>query len=263
MLSGEGSVSEVMGDSEEAIPFTEHSRTLDALFRLCYPIADPSLTTASDLFNVMEASRKYMVDHAWKFCLDALMSPAILDKEPFNVFTITCRYELAKEARSAAKLSLRKDFPPLEDPAGLDWISGRTLFAYLKYRQACTDEVQYRVCNWEYWANTVLAQKSLTISCGTCEPLAMGGTTGEFKLDPDMYYKAALAIFERPSCWIPDDKIMRTLTELIITELDLLKQFPCFSCRERATHEVRQFNAEVVLSDLEDAISRVDLKLPF
>jgi len=100
-------VSELAATSGEVVPFAEDARTLDALFRLCYPVANPVLATARDVFNVMEASKKYMVEHATKFCLGALMAPPILEKEPFSVFNIACYYELADEARAAAKAGLR------------------------------------------------------------------------------------------------------------------------------------------------------------
>lgn len=89
LLSGEGSVSELAATSGEVVPFAEDARTLDALFRLCYPVANPVLATARDVFNVMEASKKYMVEHATKFCLEALMAPPLSWKRSHSASSIS------------------------------------------------------------------------------------------------------------------------------------------------------------------------------
>ncbi|OCH91502.1 hypothetical protein OBBRIDRAFT_689988, partial [Obba rivulosa] len=85
---------------------TEDAKTLDALFRICYPVENPELKSVAVIFAVMEASRKYMVDVGTHACIKAIMHPDFLKQDPFSVFAIACHFQLTDDAHVAAKETL-------------------------------------------------------------------------------------------------------------------------------------------------------------
>ena len=65
-------------DGLPVISVAEHSKTLDALLRFCYPCTladDPKLEVLQDAMDILEAARKYSLDVIEKKARKALVNP--------------------------------------------------------------------------------------------------------------------------------------------------------------------------------------------
>ena len=85
MLATDSSLTTADGEntsSNRLLDLPEEGRTLALLFQLCYPMADPELTSGSDddvlhdLYHLTEAAQKYKVARAVEFAKRALISKA-------------------------------------------------------------------------------------------------------------------------------------------------------------------------------------------
>ncbi|EIW58591.1 uncharacterized protein TRAVEDRAFT_72110 [Trametes versicolor FP-101664 SS1] len=92
-----------------AIEVQEHSTTLDCLFRLCYPVTDPTFDDLKSVRVVYEAAKKYRMSEAVSLMRTTLQS--FIPQAPLRVWAISCILELEKEAHAAADHLLKFKFP--------------------------------------------------------------------------------------------------------------------------------------------------------
>jgi hypothetical protein len=86
--------------SAPVVNFTEESRTLDHLLRLCYPVTDPVINKLTEVEDALEAAIKYQMDEATVIMRRMLRTYG--PNNPLNVFGIACRLNLEAEAKEAA-----------------------------------------------------------------------------------------------------------------------------------------------------------------
>jgi hypothetical protein len=86
--------------SAPVVDFTEESRTLDHLLRLCYPITDPVINKLTEVEDALEAAIKYQMDEATAIMRGMLRTHG--PNEPLKVYVIACLLNLEAEAKDAA-----------------------------------------------------------------------------------------------------------------------------------------------------------------
>ncbi|OJT03301.1 hypothetical protein TRAPUB_6079 [Trametes pubescens] len=121
------------------VPVTEHSRALEALLRLCYPLCVvPDYAQFEDLKPVVAAAHKYQVAHALRILEPRMQFFAVQD--PVRVYAFATRYNLQDVARDAARNFL---FAPdiLVDAPELADISAAAYHRLLAYRWRCNLDV--------------------------------------------------------------------------------------------------------------------------
>ena len=122
------------------VVLTETSRTLDQLLRFCYPIDNPELDTVEEVFFVLEAAKKYLMEcvvrevHRAQFTRHA-------EREPVRMYAMACSRGWGDEMRMAARASLAQ---PLADGCcdsnslrELDSISAGSFLRLQAYHRAC------------------------------------------------------------------------------------------------------------------------------
>ncbi|TBU34049.1 hypothetical protein BD309DRAFT_825173, partial [Dichomitus squalens] len=88
-------------DSLPEIPCSEPSTILDNLFRLCYPIQDPSIPAIQDVRATLVAAMKYDMKEAIYLMRQELSRHTLTS--PMRVYAIACCLDLEDEAHCAAK----------------------------------------------------------------------------------------------------------------------------------------------------------------
>ncbi|KAI0730810.1 hypothetical protein C8Q76DRAFT_669455 [Earliella scabrosa] len=91
-------------DTSDTLPIVECTETgvaLDNLFRLCYPIRDPTFSTIQDVRAALEAALKYDMPEAIYLMRRELVSH--IPASPLCVYAIACCLDLEQEARQAAR----------------------------------------------------------------------------------------------------------------------------------------------------------------
>ncbi|KAI0698273.1 hypothetical protein BC835DRAFT_1209557, partial [Cytidiella melzeri] len=86
--------------SDEHIPITENSETIDGLMRLLYPIPDPPLTDRVLIEQMLEAAIKYQLEAATITLRRAWHS--FIPQHTLSIFATACRLHLQDEAKMAA-----------------------------------------------------------------------------------------------------------------------------------------------------------------
>ncbi|OCH91492.1 hypothetical protein OBBRIDRAFT_834150 [Obba rivulosa] len=268
MLNGTDSVFAVVKDGAmPIIPLEEDAATLDNLFRICYPLPDPDFKDAQMIYNVLEASRKYIIEHASQFCRQALVSLDVLNKDPFSAYTISCYFGLEEEARKAARHSLHHAFEPGESmhPVAIERLGGEAVFSLLKYRAECKSAVQRLINDTDYWLDNVQvnAEDNLLYICSDCAPhraqhVEEPSDLLVLKLDDSIFHRVTNKVLSKEPCYIPRNDTAWVLTGLVLFEMDS-KGWPCLSCREEVLRTVHGFFAGRVFHDIEKSILHVAL----
>ncbi|KAI0738442.1 hypothetical protein C8Q80DRAFT_244269 [Daedaleopsis nitida] len=84
----------------------ESGEVLDALFRLCYPVDDPSLESLQEVRSTLEVAKKYQMREALKITKRRLL--AFAATEPTRVYAIAYQLGLEDIAQEAAKETLKQ-----------------------------------------------------------------------------------------------------------------------------------------------------------
>lgn len=127
-------------DSIDGLPvvdLSEDSRTLDILFRFCYPCERPELKSIDDVYLVLQAADKYDMEAIATQARKIWRGITALD--PLRAFAIACKMHWIEEARFAALLSLREPVWPLEPPMAPEFkiISADCAIRLMTYQRKC------------------------------------------------------------------------------------------------------------------------------
>ncbi|KAI0730803.1 hypothetical protein C8Q76DRAFT_613811, partial [Earliella scabrosa] len=87
-------------DGPPVIRASEPSVVLNKLFRLCYPLDDPSLETIEEVRAVLTAALKYDLRKAIQIARRRLRE--LIPSASLRVYAIACKLSLAEEAQAAA-----------------------------------------------------------------------------------------------------------------------------------------------------------------
>ncbi|RPD58999.1 hypothetical protein L226DRAFT_489116 [Lentinus tigrinus ALCF2SS1-7] len=93
-------------DGLPVVHVSEHSKVLDRIFRLCYPVDDPPLETIEEVRSTLEAAMKYQMAEAVKITKRRLLGLARDD--PLRVYAVACCFSLEEEASAAAQEVLKQ-----------------------------------------------------------------------------------------------------------------------------------------------------------
>ena len=102
--SGEGQTDDSIADAEidglPVIRVSEPGEVLCKLFRLCYPLDDPSLKTVDEAAAVLTAALKYELRKPIQMASRRMRE--LMPTASLRVYAIACRLDLEDEARAAA-----------------------------------------------------------------------------------------------------------------------------------------------------------------
>jgi hypothetical protein len=130
-------------DGRPVVELTETSTTIHDLLMSCYPVAQtggpPTMTSISQVGNLLEAARKYDMPGIEKAAVQALMKPDFIKREPLRVYAIACRQKNEAVARQAAAQLLRHGLLQEEYSPELETVDGGSLYCVLQYHKRCID----------------------------------------------------------------------------------------------------------------------------
>lgn len=238
-------------DCIEGVPLidvSEDSRTLDFLFRFCYPCETPDLKGLDDVYHVLEAANKYDMEAIDNQARKIWRSIAALD--PLRAFAISCKMRWVEEARFAALLALREPVWPLEPPVAPEFklISGDTVIRLIAYHRKC-GAVAEKCARDVQWTTKIFNSSSCTHCLGhftTSQTLRMRDWFTAYTK------RAAPALAAQP-CGSTVTK--RALVDQSIR--DIYENPPCeleMHCIERIRQIVKVFGDE-----LDKVVAQVDL----
>lgn len=122
-------------DGVPVVSVSETSRTLNHLLRFCYPMENPHVETAEEVCEVLEASRKYLMDQAEQDISAHFL--AFAKKQPLVLYALAARHGWKEEMRIAAKESLRMHFVPGTFVPEMESITGGQYMRLQVYHQNC------------------------------------------------------------------------------------------------------------------------------
>ncbi|TBU42399.1 hypothetical protein BD309DRAFT_828908, partial [Dichomitus squalens] len=120
-------------DGKYMIAIAEESDTLDPLLRLCYPVADPTFASLTDVRLVLAIAIKYKLEEASLILKKTLR--AYMKDEPLRVWASACLLRLEDEARGAAHALFGKEIP-VKAPPEFEEISSGDYFRLTKFLRA-------------------------------------------------------------------------------------------------------------------------------
>ena len=129
------------------IQMTEDRETLRLLLSLCFPLSIskiPHFSSLQEIQKVIEAAFKFEMAGLQMYLRTELIALRFIEAQPLRVFAIAYRYGWDKEARMAARYTLRHHMNPaffLE----LGYISGATYYRLQEYHRMCGEVASSRV----------------------------------------------------------------------------------------------------------------------
>jgi hypothetical protein len=129
------------------IQMTEDRETLRLLLSLCFPVSIskiPHFSSLREIQKVIEAAFKLEMEGLQRYLRTELISLRFIEAQPLRVFAIAYRYGWDREARMAARYTLRHHMNPaffLE----LGYISGATYYRLQEYHRMCGEVASSRV----------------------------------------------------------------------------------------------------------------------
>lgn len=126
-------------DGLPVVPLSEDSKIVNTLLEFCYPSKVPKPTDLDELRDVLIAADKYSMSEAIAAqCEGFLRRSEFLEKEPWRVYGIACRWGLADLAKAAAKETLKQPVPQdATQGKELQHASGLSVFKLFCYRHKC------------------------------------------------------------------------------------------------------------------------------
>ena len=121
------------------ITLKENARTLEDLFRLCYPVEHPNVTSVYEVKSILAAAQKYEIASAianlrW-------VITRILPEDPLRFYAIAYTLKMEDVAKKAAQLLL--DDPqfhvPRLPPPEFDDLPCVAIYLVHTYRQKCVE----------------------------------------------------------------------------------------------------------------------------
>ncbi|EKM59376.1 uncharacterized protein PHACADRAFT_249826 [Phanerochaete carnosa HHB-10118-sp] len=134
--SGRPRAATACGPDAPVADLTEHSRTLDCLLRLIYPVRNPRIERPEDALDVFQAASKYMVDHTAEDVLEQFATLA--EKQPLQAYVQAYLHSTEIAMRIAARASLLYPwFEIAKDSHEFPSLSHTALIRLQEYHAAC------------------------------------------------------------------------------------------------------------------------------
>jgi hypothetical protein len=221
---------------------------------LCYPstvVDPPALPTLEDVRAVLEAAIKYGMDRLEQRVRKVLVAPRFIDNEPMRVFGIACHFRLEREARVAAKYTLRHEIRQLPYVAELEDMTGGDHHRLLEYHAECAsaaktvaDDPTWIELDSFIWFNctsgshnddgyfvTIAGGRELTTQCWWW----------------DQYMIPASDALDRKPCG-------KTVRGISLVEDALRSSRLCPDCGEKSYTDIRTF-CELFAKEIENVVS--------
>jgi len=238
------------------IQMTEDRETLRLLLSLCFPVSVseiPHFSSLQELQKVIEATFKFEMEGLQKHLRAELIALRFIEAQPLRVFAIAYRYGWDREARKAARYTLRHHVN-LTFVSELGYISGATYFRLQEYHRVCGEVASSRVT-----LQPVLAEHDDSWTWVTCKRCP--GTLASCRDFPEVrswwagwIHKVAEEVRARP--WGDAVKKWDILR-------DALHQAEvCPNCAKRAREDLEAFSLMLGV-EIERDISLVTLDLNF
>ncbi|KAI0820777.1 hypothetical protein BC628DRAFT_822690 [Trametes gibbosa] len=129
-----GPIVEPQDSAPAVIPVAESSTVLDALLRMCYPVAAPKFSTLAEVVLVLSAANKYQM-YDIVAALTELWA-VLAEDRPLQAYALAIIHNLEDAASSAAKIYLHHTLPgPYFDD--LENITGAAYHRLIQYREEC------------------------------------------------------------------------------------------------------------------------------
>jgi len=252
-----------MGETKDGlpiIPVTEERQVLENLLRLCYPstvVNPPALLALEDVRAVLEATIKYGMDKLEQRVRKVLVAPRFIENEPMRVFGIACRFRLEREARIAAKYTLRHEVRQFPYVAELEDMTGGDHHRLLEYHAECASAAKTVADNptWIELDSFVWFQCTSASHNDAGYFVTISGgrelTTQCWWWDP--YMVPASDALECKPCG-------KTVRESSLVEDALKSSRFCPECGEKSYTEIRAFS-ELFAKEVENVVSEVKLNL--
>ncbi|KAG6328726.1 hypothetical protein ID866_10363 [Astraeus odoratus] len=243
---------------------SEDSKTLDALLRFCYPCTlaeDPALHEFRDIFNVLEAAKKYSLDAIEKRVCRALIDTEVLEKDSLRSFAVVHRAHLRDESMIAARHTLREPLIPtwFEE---IDLLTSSDLLGLLAYHQRCASDVQVLQSDlswisdhYEQW-RSIPWMFGMTPHGSSCEcPVSPFSKYALFdynfvKWFEDFMDTTFLALRDRPCA--------ETIQSNVEKAVQTARQRDCYSCSSLLSGGMQEF-ATVFKRKLDEVIAKVGI----
>jgi hypothetical protein len=141
---GKSAGGDEMKDHLPIIQMTESSRTIEILLKLCYPVFTSKLPelNVEDVIALWEAADKYGIEDVTKYARDALLAPPLIEQEAVRIFAIACQNRWEREARMAARYTLRRPLLEREYVTELEHITAGDLHRLSQYHLECLKHVR-------------------------------------------------------------------------------------------------------------------------
>ncbi|KAH9893450.1 hypothetical protein C8Q73DRAFT_696985 [Cubamyces lactineus] len=126
------------------VDLSEHSSVLDALLRLCYPVAKAEIKELDTAFSVLRAAMKYEMDWPTSYLTKEIETSSITGTlgTPLQIWAAACRCGIETIARRAASSLIPSgnstqvpDLVKLIDAAGSKVLEGITVGEYLQLKE--------------------------------------------------------------------------------------------------------------------------------
>ncbi|KIJ20984.1 hypothetical protein PAXINDRAFT_95950 [Paxillus involutus ATCC 200175] len=257
-------------DGLAVISVSEHSNTLDALLRFCYPCTlaeDPNLEKLKDVVDVLDAAKKYSLDAIERKVGQTLSNPKILEVEPLRCFAIARRGQLRDETLLAARYTLGQPLIPswFEE---IELLTATDLLALLTYHQNCgnaayalkTDTSWIRThygssqaCSW--LSGQCSGSKSLCAAC----PKSVTPKYRVFHNQTPQWWEDFM---EETFQALHDKPCGATILASAEKTVQHVKGRNCGTCSLQVAEGMRDFSA-LFVRKVEEEVSKVTLELKF
>lgn len=238
------------------IQMTEDRETLRLLLSLCFPVSVsklPHFSSLQELQKVIEATFKFEMEGLQRHLRAELIALRFIEAQPLRAFAIAYRYGWDREARKAARYTLRHHMNSAF-VSELGYISGATYYRLQEYHRMCGEAASSRVT-----LQPLLAEHDdgwTWVTCRRCP-----GTLTSSRDFPEVRSWWAEWI-----CKVAEEVRVRPWGDAVkkwdILKYALRQAEACPNCAKRSREDLESFSLMLAV-EIERDISLVELDLDF
>ncbi|KAM5534552.1 hypothetical protein V8D89_011756 [Ganoderma adspersum] len=243
-------------DEPHVIELTEHSRTLESLLRLCYPVEHPDVTSLGEVKSILEAAQKYEIA-----CVIANLRwviTRILPKDPLRFYAIAYMLKMEDVAKKAANLLL--DDPqfhiPSSPPPEFHDLPCVAIYLVHTYRQKCVEAVLRVLADLD-WSS----QSWVWMTCKYGHP-STAMRTGSKTVTVRKWFEGYLDSLNAALRVRPSGRTVRSFPTSAEASAALSETAPCSNCASKAHADVTHFS-EWLVDKVDNAVAKVVIDFPF
>lgn len=152
------------------VHLTEDHRTLEMLFRLIYPVDNPTLSTVSDILKMIRALDKYIVEGFSRTIEEALVG--IVEKAPHVVWALARRQNLPELVEKALLCTLKHPIvvprPSISDEDLQGCMTAVELRALQLWHKRCSETVMEEINSVRWMTEGLWVPPTLTRADPDC-----------------------------------------------------------------------------------------------